>query len=102
MTELNELMSEDNVVKFCDPMDVMGEDSHKCKCWFSKMCALMVMRIYILTQLSTKSLIAQDIATYEGLYKITHLLDQFCDGLKKAGILEIIRAFPSPYLCTRS
>ena len=24
MTELNELMSEDNVVKFCDPMDVMS------------------------------------------------------------------------------
>ena len=58
------------------------------------MCALMIMRIYILTQLSTKSLIAQDIATYEGLYKITHLLDQFCNGLKKAGILEIIRVFP--------
>ena len=56
------------------------------------------MRIYILTQLSTKSLIAQDIATYEGLYKITHLLDQFCDGLKKAGILEIIRAFPDEFL----
>ena len=48
----------------------------------------MIMCVYILTQLSTKSLIAQDIATYEGLYKITHLLDQFCDGLKKAGILE--------------
>lgn len=43
-------------------------------------------------------MIAQDIATYEGLYKITHLLDQFCDGLKKAGILEIIRAFPDEFL----
>lgn len=49
-------------------------------------------------QLSTKSLIAQDIATYEGLYKITHLLDQFCDGLKKAGLLEVIRMFADEFL----
>lgn len=53
-------------------------------------------------ELSTKCLIAQDIATYEGLYKITHLLDKFCDGLKKAGILGCLLMNFCPCLFTRS
>ena len=52
----------------------------------------------LIIQLSTKSLIAQDIVVYEGLYKMTHLLDQFCDGLKKAGLLDVVRAFPDEFL----
>ena len=53
---------------------------------------------YMCIQLSTRFLIAQEIATYEGLYKTTHLLDQFSVGLKKAGLLEVIRAFPDMFL----
>ena len=29
---------------------------------------------------------------------MTHLLDQFCDGLKKAGLLDIIRMFADQFL----
>jgi len=29
---------------------------------------------------------------------MTHLLDQFCDGLKKAGILDIVRSYPDEFL----
>lgn len=98
MAELNELMSEDNTVKLCDPMDVMSRCGVKTVLNVSVYCLNLCFDDCILIQLSTKSLIAQDIATYEGLYKITHLLDQFCDGLKKAGILEVIRAFPDMFL----
>ena len=35
---------------------------------------------------------------YKGLYKMTHLLDQFCNGLKKAGYLDVVRAFPDEFL----
>ena len=34
---------------------------------------------------------------YEGLYKLTTLLDQFCDGLKRSGVYHIISAFPKEF-----
>ena len=72
------------------------EDSIECKCYVNR----KHIDICTYTQLSTKNLIAQDITTYEGLYKTTQLLDQLCDGLKKAGVLHIIRAFPNEFLST--
>lgn len=44
--------------------------------------------------MSTKDLILQDVMMYEGLYKITTLLNQFCDGLKRSGVYDVIAAYP--------
>ena len=35
--------------------------------------------------------------TYEGLYKMSKVLDQFCDGLKGLKILKLVRAFPEEF-----
>ena len=45
-------------------------------------------------QLSTKDSIAQDIMTYEGLYKVAPLLDQLADGLRSGGLLQSMQAYP--------
>lgn len=39
-------------------------------------------------------MIAQQVLTHEAIYKITKLLDQFCEGLKQLRILQLIRSFP--------
>ena len=39
-------------------------------------------------------MIAQEILTHEAIFKISKLLDQFYEGLKKLRILQLIRAFP--------
>ena len=44
--------------------------------------------------MSTKNLILQDVMMYEGLYKITTLLNQFSDGLKRSGVYDVITAYP--------
>jgi len=40
---------------------------------------------------------AQDILIYEGLYKVTKMVDEFYEGLKSVGILKLIRAFPEEF-----
>jgi len=42
-------------------------------------------------------MILQDVMMYEGLFKLTTLLDQFCDGLKRSGDYDIISAFPKEF-----
>lgn len=42
-------------------------------------------------------MIAQEVATYEGLYKLTQLLDQFLSGLKNAGLFDAIQQFPEEF-----
>ena len=39
-------------------------------------------------------MIAQEILTHEAIYKIPKLLDQFCEGLRKLNILQLLKAFP--------
>ena len=48
---------------------------------------------FSLFQLSTKDSIAQDVMTYEGLYKVAPLLDQLADGLR-AGGLQSMQSYP--------
>ena len=43
-------------------------------------------------------MIFQDVMMYEALYKSKALLDQFCDGLKRSGVYNIISAFPKEFL----
>ena len=49
--------------------------------------------VYLL-QVTTKDIIAQQVITHEAIYKIAKLLDQFCEGLKKLHIMQLIRSFP--------
>ncbi len=44
--------------------------------------------------MSTKDTVAQNILAHESLYKKTILLDQFKEGLKKIGALQLIQLFP--------
>lgn len=46
-------------------------------------------------QLSTKEAIAQNLFTYDALYKYQVLLDQFKEGLKVIGALKLIQTFPN-------
>ncbi len=46
-----------------------------------------------LIQMTTKYVIAQDILSHEALFRISKLLDQFKDGLKKTHALKLILAF---------
>ena len=48
-------------------------------------------------QLSTKSTVAQNVFTHEALYRLSPLLDQMAEGLKKNGLLRAIRIFPNLY-----
>ena len=43
-------------------------------------------------------MIAQDILAYEAVYKREKLLDQLCDGLRKLGLLRVVRAFPKLFV----
>ncbi len=44
--------------------------------------------------MTTKYAIVQDILSHEALFRISKLLDQFKDGLKKTPALKLILAFP--------
>jgi hypothetical protein len=44
--------------------------------------------------MSTKDVIAQHIFVYDALYRRSSLLDQFQQGLKHMGVLEVIEVFP--------
>jgi hypothetical protein len=50
--------------------------------------------IFPFVQMATKEIIAQDIITHEAVYKVARLLDQFCEGMKKLHVLQLIRGFP--------
>ena len=38
----------------------------------------------------------QNVLTHKGLYKLTTLLDQFCNGLKNSGVYDI-SSFPKEF-----
>ena len=44
--------------------------------------------------MANKAAITHVILQYEGLYRISPMLDQFKNGLEKAGILNLIKNFP--------
>ena len=48
--------------------------------------------------MSTKNLVVQEILTYEGLYRLTKMMDLFSDGLKSNGVLKLVRAFPEQFV----
>lgn len=48
-------------------------------------------------QMHSKDSVAQNVLTHEALYRITPLLDQISQGLKKGGILRCIQMFPYEY-----
>ena len=50
--------------------------------------------ILLSLQLATKDAIAQNIMAHDALYKRAILLDQFQEGLRKAGIFRLISMFP--------
>ena len=49
-------------------------------------------------QMSTKEAIAQDLFTFDALYKRQVLLDQLKEGLKSIGALKLIQTFPNEML----
>ena len=49
-------------------------------------------------QLATKDACAQNILAHEALYKVSPLLDQFKQGLKKVDMLRLVQAFPDLYI----
>ena len=55
-------------------------------------------RFNILLQLATKDACAQNILAHEALYKVSQLLDQFKQGLKKVDMLRLVQAFPDLYI----
>ena len=48
--------------------------------------------------MSTKQTVAQDIMTYEALYRIKPLLDDFAKGLENCSVLKCVRVFPELFL----
>lgn len=42
-------------------------------------------------------MIFQDVIMYESLYKSKPLLDQFCHGLKRSGVYDIVSAFAKEF-----
>lgn len=44
--------------------------------------------------MSTKDSVAQDVMTYEGLYKVAPFLDQIATGLRSGGLLQSIQSYP--------
>ena len=49
--------------------------------------------------METRDIIGQEIIYFEAVFKVSKLLDQFCDGLRDAGILKAVRAFPCLFIC---
>ena len=45
-------------------------------------------------QMANRHVIAQEIVSYEAVFKVSKLLDQLCEGLQNLGILQAIRTFP--------
>ena len=45
-------------------------------------------------QMASKEITAQEIMTHEPVYKVARLLDQFCEGMKRLHMLQLIRGFP--------
>ena len=48
-------------------------------------------------QMQSKDSVAQNLLTHEALYRISPLLDQIAQGLKKGGMLRGIQDFPYLY-----
>ena len=48
--------------------------------------------------MTTRHVIGQEIVYYEAVFKISKLMDQFCEGLRNAGILKAIRLFPDLFI----
>ncbi len=53
--------------------------------------------LMFLLQVTTNDVVAQDILTYEAVYKVSKLLDQFREGLKTLRIRKLIQAFPEEF-----
>ncbi len=49
-------------------------------------------------QMANRDIVCQEILCFEAIFKQSKLVDQFCDGLRNAGILKAIRAFPDLFV----
>ena len=48
--------------------------------------------------MANRHVIAQEIVSYDAVFKVSKLLDQLCEGLQNLGILQAIRTFPEFFL----
>ena len=62
------------------------------------------MLMYVITctllipQIEYRDIIGQEIISFEAVYKMSKLMDQFCDGLRSTRILNAVRAFPELFI----
>ena len=62
-------------------------------------CRTIILSCFIIfMQMSTKEAIAQNLFTFDALYKRQVLLDQLKEGLKLIGALKLIQTFPNEML----
>ena len=48
--------------------------------------------------MDNKDVIAQSVMQHEGLYKLSVLLDQFKDGLRRVKMEKLIESFPNEHI----
>ena len=49
-------------------------------------------------QMSNKEFILEELLSYEGISRVSKMLDQLAEGLKTLGVLRIVKLFPHKFV----
>lgn len=61
------------------------------------LCTKPLTSLSCLFQFANRDVVAQEIVAHEAIYKLSKLLDQFCERMKKLRLLPLIRCFPEMF-----